>query len=330
VTLSEQAPGVYAWVQPDGSWFINNAGAVHGDDVVVLIDTCATASRTRRFLGAVADATGGAPIRLAVNTHWHGDHTFGNALLPASTVLISHEHTRSEILTDTMLSTELPPIWAPTPDWGLSETRVPTVVFSHDLTLFTGEHRIELRHPGHEAHTHGDVVAWLPQQQVLFTGDLLFHHVTPLVLQGSIAGALRSMDWLRQFPAARIIPGHGPVIDKAELAEVLDAQTRYYQLVQHTAQAGLATGRTPLQAAHDCQLGEFARWPDPHRIVLNLHRAYADATGDTIDLISAFTDAVAFNGGPLGCAVNQETWVTPFRDTSASKEIDELLQLNTD
>jgi cyclase len=298
------APGVYAWVQPDGSWFINNAGAVHGGGDVVLIDTCATASRTRRFLGAVANATGGAPVRLAVNTHWHGDHTFGNALLPGSTVLISHERTRTEILADTMLTTELPPIWSPTPDWGISQTRAPTVVLSHDLILFAGDQRIELRHPGHEAHTQGDVVAWLPQKRVLFTGDLLFHHVTPLVLQGSFAGALRSLDWLRQFPATRIVPGHGPLIDKTDLDEVLNAQTRYYQLIQHTARAGLAAGSTPLQAARHCDLGEFAEWPDQQRIVLNLHRAYADATGDAFDLMTAFTDAITFNGGPLDCAVN--------------------------
>ncbi|HEY2766103.1 MAG TPA: MBL fold metallo-hydrolase [Pseudonocardiaceae bacterium] len=309
MSLEEVAPGVYAWVQPDGSWFINNAGAVHGENhgenAVVLIDTCATAARTRRFLGAVAEATGGAPIRLAVNTHWHGDHTFGNALLPASTVLISHEHTRNDILADTMLTTDLPPIWSPTPDWGLSQTRAPTVVLTHDLTLFAGAHRIDLRHPGHEAHTPGDVIAWLPRQRVLFTGDLLFHHVTPLVLQGSLAGALRSLDWLRQFPATRIVPGHGPLIDEAELDAVIGAQTRYYQLVQDTAKTGLAAGRTPLQAARDCDLGEFADWPDQARIVLNLHREYADATGAVFDLLRAFNDAVAFNGGPFECTVNE-------------------------
>jgi cyclase len=304
VTLSEVAHGVYAWIQPDGSWWINNAGAVHGGGDVVLIDTCATASRTHRFLGALADATDAAPIRVAVNTHFHGDHTYGNALLPASTVLIAHEYTRSEILADTMLTSTIPPIWSPVPDWGHSLTRAPTIVLRADLTLFAGNHRIDLRHPGHEAHTHGDVVAWLPRQRVLFTGDLLFHHVTPLVLQGSIAGALRSMDWLSQFPASRIVPGHGPIIDEAELAEVLDAQARYFRLIQRTARAGLAAGRTPLQAAGDCDLGEFAAWPDSQRIVLNLHRAYADAAGDTIDLLSAFTDAVAFNGGPFECSVN--------------------------
>jgi cyclase len=100
------------------------------------------------------------------------------------------------------------------------------------------------------------------------------------------------------------VPGHGPIIDEAELAEVLDAQARYFRLIQRTARAGLAAGRTPLQAAGDCDLGGFAAWPDSQRIVLNLHRAYADAAGDTIDLLSAFTDAVTFNGGPFEWSVN--------------------------
>lgn len=301
MTLEEVAPGVYAWVQPPGSWFINNAGAVHSAGVTTLIDTCATAARTRRFLGAVAAVTDAAPIRFAVNTHWHGDHTFGNALLPESTVLVGHERTRSGICADTMLTTALPPIWSPAPDWGIAQTRAPSVTLRSELALFTGDRRIELRHPGHEAHTDGDVVAWLPEQRVLFTGDLLFHNVTPLVLQGSIAGALRALDWLRQFPAARIVPGHGPVIDGSAADEVIGSQARYFRLVRQTASAALAAGLTPLEAARRCDLGEFARWPDHHRIVLNLHRAYCDARRTPMDLMDAFSDTTAFNGGPLEC-----------------------------
>jgi cyclase len=302
VTLHQVAAGVYAWVQQEGSWFVNNAGAVHAGREVVLVDTCATAARTRRFLGSVAEATGSAPIRFAVNTHWHGDHTFGNALLPESAVLVGHEHTRSGILQDTMLATELPPIWSPMPDWGVRATRAPTVVLRDTLTLYAGDQRIDLHTPGHEAHTLGDVVAWLPEQRVLFTGDLLFHRVTPLVLQGSIAGAMRASRWLRRFPADCAVPGHGPLVAAGQLDAVLEAQIRYYLLIQRTAQAGLAEGRTPLQTARECELGEFDTWPDRHRIVLNLHRAYADATGAPMDLIAAFGDTTAFNGGPLECA----------------------------
>src|SRR5205085_11005534 len=86
--LHHVAPGIYAWEQPDGSWWLNNAGAVAGDDGLLVIDTCATAVRTRRFLDALDTATGGVPVRMAVNTHQHGDHTYGNSLLPPATVII--------------------------------------------------------------------------------------------------------------------------------------------------------------------------------------------------------------------------------------------------
>jgi cyclase len=296
------ADGVLAWVQPDGSWWINNAGVVLGDDGLVLVDTCATERRTRRFLDALAFATGEAPIRMAVNTHLHGDHTYGNCLLPESTVIIGHPKTREGMLNDFVLAST-PPIWSPTPDWGALRLRPPTVLVHDRLTVVAGERRIELRHPGHPAHTLGDVVAWLPDDGVLFTGDLIFHAVTPLVFMGSVEGALRSLDWLASFGASRVVPGHGAVVDGAGFADVLDAHANYYRFVLETARLGRADGLDPLAAARRAELGEFASWPDDERLVLNLHRAYAEADGRELDLLAAFTDAVAYHGGPLRCAV---------------------------
>ena len=298
--LSEIGEGVHAWVQPDGTWWINNAGMVRGRDGVALIDTCATRKRTERFLGAVREVAGAAPIRYAVNTHLHGDHCYGNALLPAETAIIGHEKTREGLLADVLL-TAAPPIWSPMPDFGVASIRPPSVIVHDALTLHVGEHRIELRHPGHPAHTEGDVVAWLPDSGVLFAGDLLFHGITPMILMGSMDGALRSLEWLAGFGATTTVPGHGPVID--DLTPVLEAHERYYRFVKATAEAGMADGTTPLAAATGLDLGEFADWPDPERIVLNLHRAYAEARGEQVDLVGALTDAITWNGGPLHCAV---------------------------
>jgi cyclase len=294
------ADGVHAWVQPDGSWWVNNAGAVVGDDGVVLIDTCATRARTERFLAAVAEVGRDAPIRLAVNTHLHGDHTYGNVLLPDATAIVAHEKTREGLLADFILAST-PPIWSPRPDWGVTAIRPPTVVLRDELTLYTGTRRIELRHPGTPAHTEGDVVAWLPDEQVLFTGDLIFNGITPLVMMGSLAGALRSLDWLAGFGARTVVPGHGPLIDAAALPDVLAGLERYYRLIVDIARDGRAEGRTPLAAAQAADLGEFATWPDAERIVPNLHREYADTGGAPFDLVAAMTDAVAYHGGPLRC-----------------------------
>jgi cyclase len=301
-SLTEVADGVYAWIQPDGTWWINNAGAVRGGDGLVLVDTCATRARTQAFLAALDNATARAPIRLALNTHLHGDHTYGNALLPADTTIIGHERTREGLLADVILAAT-PPVWSPTPVWGVDTIRAPNVVLRDELTVFTGTRAVQLRHPGFTAHTPGDVVAFVPDTGTLFTGDLVFHDVTPLVFMGSVDGALRSLDWLAGFGATTVVPGHGALVPGDRFADVLAAHERYYRFVLATAKAGMAADRTPLDVARTTELGEFAAWPDQERLVLNLHRVYADAAGTQLDLTAALTDAIAVNGGPLHCAV---------------------------
>lgn len=294
--LHEVSDGVHAWVQPDGTWWVNNTGAVTGSDGTVVIDTCATATRTQRFLDALATATGGAPVRVAVNTHEHGDHTYGNSLLPETTVLIGHENMRARLLADTVID-GCPPVWEPLPDWGPVTRRAPDLVTRGDLTVYLGGRHIELLHPGHPAHTTGDLVAWLPGERVLFAGDLVFHGLTPLVFAGSVDGALQSLDWLAALDPGLLVPGHGPLVTSADLPRVLDEHARYYRFVLDTAAAGRRDGLGPLEAARRAGLGEFAGWPDAERLVLNLHRAYAEAEDRELDLADAFGDALTWNGG---------------------------------
>ena len=295
--LHEIVPGVYAWVQPDGTWWVNNAGAVVDGGSTFVVDTCATEARTRRFLAAVP-----GEIRMAVNTHQHGDHTYGNCLLPARTVLIGHEHMREGLRTDPIID-GCPPFWQPVPDWGAVTRRLPDLAVRDRLTVYIGQVRIELLHPGGPAHTTGDLVAWLPEQRVLFAGDLVFNGLTPLVFMGSVPGAMAALDWLADLGPAHLVPGHGPVLAEADAGPALAKLRRYYRFVLDTADAGMAAGRTPLDAARDCDLGEFAGWADAERIVLNLHRAYADRRGVELDLIAALSDAVAWRGGPMPTTV---------------------------
>jgi cyclase len=295
--LHEVAAGVFAWVQPDGSWWVNNAGAVTGTGGTIVVDTCATEERTRRFLTAVAAVSDGA-VTLAVNTHAHGDHTYGNSLLPGSTVLIGHERMRETLLHDRVIE-RCPPAWSPVPDWGAVTRRVPDVTTQGDVVLHTGSRRVELRHPGFVAHTDGDLVAWLPEERVLFSGDLLFHGLTPLAFQGSVVGARRSLEWIASFEPLTVVPGHGPLVRAADLPDVLAQHDRYYELILRTARDGLAASRSPLDAARECDLGAFAQWVDAERLVLNLHRAYAELDGHEMDINQAFVDAMAWNGGPL-------------------------------
>ncbi|GAA1032480.1 MBL fold metallo-hydrolase [Virgisporangium ochraceum] len=293
---------VWAYVQPDGTWWVNNAGFILGDDGVVVVDTCATEERTRAFLAVVDAHTGATPVRWAVNTHTHGDHTYGNSLLPAATTIVGHEAMREHLLTDPIIE-GCPPLWDPVPDWGDVERRVPSVTFRDALTLHPGGHRVEVRHPGHPAHTTGDAVVWLPDQRVLFSGDLLFHGLTPLVFMGSVTGAITALRWIADLDPAVVVPGHGPLIHGPDLARVLDEHERYYRLVIDLAERAMASGTPVLEAARAADLGPFADWADRERLVANMHRVVADARGEHLDPATALIDAVTYLGGPMPTSV---------------------------
>ena len=294
--LEELASGVYAYIQPDGSWFINNTGFLVGRDGVVSIDTTSTEARTRAYLSAIARVTD-RPVRTLVNTHHHGDHTHGNCLLPVATI-VGHPLCRAEIL-----RTPVPPpagIWT-APEWGELRATPPFLTFEERVTLWVDDLEVELHYIGTPAHTTNDVVAWIPSRSILFTGDLLFAGGTPFVPMGSISGSLVALERLRAFGARTLVPGHGPVSGPEAIAPVEE----YLRFVQETARLGKQAGLSPLECARQTDLGRFASLTDSERIVGNLHRAYAEidgaAAGAPIDLFAALRDMVEFNGGPLHC-----------------------------
>jgi cyclase len=295
--LEEVSAGIYAYLQPDGSWFLNNAGFLVGKRGVVSIDTTSTERRTRAYLDAIGSISK-QPVRTLINTHHHGDHTHGNCLLPTATI-IGHPRCREEIL-----STAFPPlagIWSAV-EWGDLEVEPPFVTFDDHLTVWVDELNVELHAVPTPAHTTNDIVAWVPERSVLFTGDLLFVGGTPFVPMGSVSGSLEALSWLRRFDARTLVPGHGPVSSPSAIEDVAD----YLRFVQDAAKRGKAAGMSPLDLAHQTDLGRFAELTDSERIVGNLHRAYAELDGAEpgapINTRAALMDMVAYNGGrPLHC-----------------------------
>ena len=293
----EVAEGLFAYVQPDGSWWINNTGFLVGSTGVVAIDTCSTERRTRGLLDAVG-AVSDLPIRTLVNTHHHGDHTNGNCLLPDATV-IGHHRCREGVLATRIGGLEA--VFGEV-EWGELEPSPPSVTFDERLDVHVDDLRVELHHVGTPAHTTGDVVAWVPERSVLYAGDLVFNGGTPFVLMGSVAGALAALDRLRALGAQTIVPGHGGVCGP----EAVDAVAGYLRFVQDLAADARAAGASPLEAARQADLGPYADLLDAERIVGNLHRAYAEldggVPGEPLDVVGAFADMVAYNGGrPLRC-----------------------------
>jgi cyclase len=179
------------------------------------------------------------------------------------------------------------------------------VTFTDRLEVWIDELRMVLIAVG-PAHTPSDVVGWLPDQRILFAGDTVFHHGTPFVMMGSVAGSLVAQERLAALDASVIVPGHGPVGDARALAD----QVEYLRFVQDLACRGVDAGLSPLQAAQDAraagELSRFEGWHDPERLVGNLLRAYAELDGAPpgapIDLTAGVAGMVEFNGGqPLRC-----------------------------
>ncbi len=296
--VEEVSEGVHAYIQPDGTWWINNTGFLVGAKGVISVDACSTERRTRAYLAAIADVTN-QPIRTLVNTHHHGDHTFGNFLFPGATI-VGHEATRSSVMQWGMPFDA--PVWTPV-EWGAIELAPPFLTYQDGVTVWVDDLRCEVTHVGTAAHTTNDSIVWLPERKVLFSGDVLFKGGTPFLVQGSLAGAIKVLEEVvKPLGAETIVPGHGPVCGP----EVIDEVLSYLYFVRQTALDGKAAGHTPLEAARAADLGQFADLRDSERLAGNLHRAYAELDGAEpgapMDVMAAIGDMVTLNGGqPLTC-----------------------------
>ena len=293
--LRELSDGIYSYLQLDGSWGLNNAGFLVGEEGVLVIDTCFTEARSRAFLDAIRGVTD-RPLRTLVNTHHHGDHTHGNYLLPAATI-IGHELCRQTMIETGHATT----VFFPGVEWGDFEIAPPFVTFQDRLNLYVDDLRVEAIYVG-PAHTTNDVVYWIPERKLLFAGDLVFNQGTPFVVMGSVTGSLVALERLKALGAETIVPGHGDICGP----EVLDDMIAYLEMVRDQGDAAHAAGLSPLQAGTDIDLGRFADWHDSERIVGNLHRRYSEIRGEALgaelDLQAAFGDMLTWNGGePLRC-----------------------------
>jgi cyclase len=287
----EVADGVFAYVQPPGGWCVSNAGILAAGTETVVIDTAATAARAMRLLATVRELHAWPP-RLTVNTHHHGDHTFGNAVFPEATV-VAHETTREEMLTR---GAALRQVW-PAVDWGELDIVPPALTFTDRLTVHPGDRLLELRHVG-PAHTTGDIVAWLPAERVLFAGDIVMSGHTPFALMGSVAGSIAAIRELRALEPRTVVCGHGPVSGP----DVLDIAEAYLEWVRSVAAEGIAAGLSPLEAALAADAGSYKELAESERLVANLHRAYLEqqsdaAPGTRLPSAPVFADMVAYNGG---------------------------------
>ncbi|MCI2975824.1 MAG: MBL fold metallo-hydrolase [Ferrimicrobium sp.] len=296
VRMQEVADGIFAFIQRDGSWYLNNAGVIPTAGLSYLIDSAATVDRTKVLINEAKRVGVGDRVGM-IATHHHGDHTNGNATLDPC-FIVAQASVPGEMESGFAVP---PPGLFTDVDWGDIVVRPPDIVFDQSLGLAIGERRVELRHFGHPAHTLGDAVVYFPDDRLLFAGDLAFNGGTPFALMGSVQGWLNTLTSLRGLEVETVVPGHGEPCSM----KVFESIERYLNWVLNLAGRALSDNIAPLEAAMSTDLGEFAEWHDSERIVGNLHRAMAELKGlepgGSVDVVAAFTDMITYHGGPLIC-----------------------------
>ncbi|TMM14439.1 MAG: MBL fold metallo-hydrolase [Actinobacteria bacterium] len=276
-------PDVLAYLQPDGGWGWSNAGLVLGRDEALLVDTLFDLRLTGEMLRAMSDHLAGRPISTVVNTHANGDHCFGNELVPDAEVVASRA-AASEMpeappgLLGQLVSAELDEPLAGFVKQAFGPfrfdeitMRAPTRTFDGRLDLDVGDRRVELIEVG-PAHTLGDVIVHVPHASTVFTGDILFVGVTPVMWAGPIGNWIAACDRITALGAATIVPGHGPVTD----ASGVNGVRSYLEWVRDEATSRFEAGMSATEAARDIDLGPFAGWVDSERIVVTVDSIYRE------------------------------------------------------
>ena len=192
-----------------------NLGLSAGEDAVFLVDDL-YAPLTERITAAIAQVSP-KPVRFVLNTHWHGDHVGGNEKLGrAGAVIVAHDNTRKRLSTEQFLE-----MWRATVK-PLPKAGLPVITFSRDTTFHLNGEEIRAFHVP-RAHTDGDAIVHFAGSDVIHMGDVFWNRLYPLIDTGSggtVDGMVAAVDRALALagPGTRIIPGHGPLATRDDLA----------------------------------------------------------------------------------------------------------------
>jgi glyoxylase-like metal-dependent hydrolase (beta-lactamase superfamily II) len=227
-----------------------NIGLSVGDDGIVVIDDqyAPLAPRIEAAMKAIADK----PVRFIINTHYHPDHTGGNEYFGQKGTLVAHDNVRKLLESGTTVrGTAFPP---------QPKGALPIVTFNDTLTLHLNGEDIRAVHvpPGH---TDGDAVIWFTKSNVVHMGDDFFNGIFPVIdldNGGSVQGVIAAVEKVLPLipDDAKVIPGHGPLSDKAGLKKFVEVMKGTSAAVQK----GIAAGKTVEQLKTEKVLEPWDAW----------------------------------------------------------------------
>jgi cyclase len=230
-------------------WECNNPVSA-GEDGIVLVDTCGAKIADR--LLAAAQRLSAKPLRFVINSHAHGDHTGGNAVVQNVAPIIAHENARTRMAAGNKYDKPAAP------------EALPSITYDGEMILRLNGEEIRLLHtpPGH---TDGDTVVFFKNANVVYTGDVFISPAASFGDRhygGSMLGLIQSLEFvLPQIPAdAKIIPGHGEISTRADVARGLDVLKGMKAVVEAGVQSGKTLEQLQAERPFDQWRSSIPQW----------------------------------------------------------------------
>ncbi len=270
-----------------------NTGVIIGDDSVMIVDAQATPRLAAKVVEKIRTVTD-KPVSHVVLSHYHAVRVLGASAYGAKDIIMS-QTARSMVVERGQ------------EDWDSEFQRFPrlfeghesipglcwpSVTFNDRMTIYLGKRRVDLMFLG-RAHTAGDIVAHVPDANVMFTGDIVEYHSACYCGDGHFADWPATLDAIRAFDVDAIAPGRGDALVgrdmvNAALDNTADFVTSTYRPVARVAQGGgsLKEAMAACRAACDPKFGDYAIYE--HCLPFNVSRAYDEALG--LDTPRIWTD----------------------------------------
>jgi glyoxylase-like metal-dependent hydrolase (beta-lactamase superfamily II) len=280
ISFTELAPGAYAYTAEGDP----NSGVVVGDDAVMVIDATATPLMAQDLIARIRKVTD-KPVRYVVLTHYHAVRVMGASAFDADEIIASRttydlivergqQDFDSEVGRFPRLFRAVESV--PGLTW-------PTMAFGDSLTVWLGKRRVDLMHLG-RGHTAGDIIAWLPDEKVCFSGDLVEYGATPYTGDAHLRDWPSTLDRVAAFGAERLVPGRGEALtEAAQVAEGLEQTRAFVTALYGSVAASVAAGHD-LKAAYDAAYAalepRFGQWVIfEHCMPFDVSRAFDEASG---------------------------------------------------
>ena len=274
--LKQPGRGVYAAISGRAG---GNTGFIIGDDAVLVVDTFISQPPARDLLAEIRKVTN-LPIKYVVNTHYHLDHVAGNAIFTAvGATVIAHRNERAWVRTENLKFYQQNGA-TPTPEQRATVDALvePNITYDHALEINLGGRPVRVVYlPGH---TGGDSVVYIPDANVVFTGDLGWNQRIPNLIDATTSAWVETLDRIvAAHPNATFVPGHGDIATTADLKAFRDYLSDLRGAVQK-AQAAGQSGDALTQAVLAQLKPKYGAWPGFERLgPLNIQQTAAELQG---------------------------------------------------